>query len=89
MKDPKTGKRPRIKKEKRYTDSEIELARKKFMGKKVRVKKYKGSDGRVSDWVGNCYFLGYNKYLPSWGFQITINRTPLSNIRLDQIELEK
>lgn len=92
MKDPKTGKRPRIKrvaeakKTDRIPESELDVARKKFMGKKVRLKNHKGNYG-IKTWVGTCNFLGYNENLPSWGLQVTIERTPLNHIKLDQLEL--
>ena len=33
-----------------------------FKGKRISVK-----DGKGETWVGECYFIGHNPYLPSWG----------------------
>lgn len=87
MKDPITGKRPRIKK--RLSKDKLQSLRQKFMGKRVRIKNYKFVYGDVSDVVGVVTFLGYNRFFPSWNLQVTVNRLPLQNISLDQIELEE
>ncbi len=54
----------------------------KFLGKKVRV-----IDSKGDEWVGKCEFIGYNKYLPSYGFQVTVNRTPITNVDPSKVEL--
>lgn len=52
-----------------------------FIGKKIKLE---GDGGKH---VGLCKFIGYNKYLPSWNLQVTLNRTPISNVKLSSIEL--
>ncbi len=56
--------------------------RDKFLGKKVRV-----IDSNGEEWIGKCEFIGYNKYLPSYGFQVTVNRTPITNLNPDNVSL--
>ncbi len=59
----------------------IENLRKSILGKRVEVKT---SDIHI---VGICQFFGYNPYLPLWGLQVTVNRTPVTNLELSQIKL--
>jgi hypothetical protein len=66
----------------RITEEHIETLREKFMGKRISFETESG--GR---WVGTCEFLGYNDFLPSWGFQITIDRTPVQHVKPDSINL--
>ncbi len=54
----------------------------KFLGKKVIV-----IDSYGDEWVGICNFIGYNPYLPSYGFQVTIGRTPVTNVDPSKIEI--
>lgn len=61
---------------------QIEKMREQFMGKRISVETEKGEI-----WVGTCQFLGYNTYLPSWGFQITLDRTPISHVKPESIKL--
>lgn len=61
---------------------QIEKMREKFMGKRISIENEKGER-----WVGTCQFLGYNDYLPSWGFQITLDRTPISHVKPESIKL--
>jgi len=56
--------------------------REKFLGKKVVV-----IDSKGEEWVGRCEFIGFNPYLPSYGFQVTINRTPITNVDPFKVEL--
>lgn len=53
-----------------------------FKGKRISV-----VDGKGETWVGECYFIGHNPYLPSWGLQVTLGRTPISNVILSSIKL--
>lgn len=55
---------------------QIEKMREQFMGKRVSVETKKGER-----WVGTCQFLGHNDYLPSWGFQVTLDRTPIQHVK--------
>lgn len=61
---------------------QIEQMKEKFLGKRVVFKTHNGKR-----WVGKCTFLGHNEYLPSWGFQVTIDRLPLPHVIPDTIEL--
>ena len=53
-----------------------------FKGKRISVK---GNGGET--YVGNCYFIGYNPNLPSWGLQVTLDRFPISNVILSSIKI--
>jgi hypothetical protein len=52
-----------------------------FIGKRISVI---GDVGKV---VGICDSLGYNEFFPSWGFQVTISRMPVSNVKTNSIHL--
>ena len=64
------------------TQEQIDKMREQFMGKRIS---FKTEDGK--DWVGKCEFLGYNSFLPSWKFQVTINRTPVSHVKPETIKI--
>ena len=53
-----------------------------FKGKRISVV---GNNGQT--YVGNCYFIGHNPYLPSWGLQVTLDRHPISNVVLSSIKI--
>lgn len=53
-----------------------------FKGKRISVK-----DGKGETWIGECYFIGHNPHLPSWGLQVTLDRTPISNVILSSIKI--
>lgn len=61
---------------------QIEKMREQFMGKRISVETEKGEK-----WVGTCQFLGYNDYLPSWGFQVTLDRTPVQHVKPKTIRI--
>jgi hypothetical protein len=61
---------------------QIEKMKEMYIGKKITFK-----DGKNETWVGTCEFFGYNPHLPSWGLQITINRTPTQNVKPETIKL--
>lgn len=61
---------------------QIEKMKERFMGKRISVETEEGER-----WVGTCQFLGYNSYLPSWGFQMTLDRTPISHVKPESIKL--
>ena len=63
-------------------EDQIEKMREEFMNKRISFK-----DGKGEKWIGTCQFLGYNKYLPSWGFQITIDRTPIQHVKPETIKI--
>lgn len=52
-----------------------------FLGKKIQVENSKGK------WVGVCQFIGPNPFFESWGLQVTLDRTPITNVKLKSIEL--
>jgi len=66
---------------KRLDQATVDKMRDKFIGKRISVI---GDVGKV---VGKCDFLGYNEFFPSWGFQVTINRMPVSNVKINSIRL--
>lgn len=53
----------------------------KFLGKRVMVKTKIGKIGGV------CQFIGNNEYIPSFGLQITVDRMPITNIKIQDITL--
>jgi hypothetical protein len=59
------------------TVEQLGTAEKKFLGKRVKIREY----------VGILQFLGYNKYLPSWGLCATVDRMPIQNVKLEEITL--
>jgi hypothetical protein len=52
-----------------------------FLGKKVSIQNDKGR------YVGICQFIGYNEFFPSWNFQVTLDRTPFSNVKIKSVHL--
>jgi hypothetical protein len=63
------------------TNSEISLLRNKFIGNKVELI---GDGGRF---VGVVDFIGYNEHLTNYGFQVTIDRMPVTNVKPNSIKL--
>jgi len=63
-------------------EEQIEKMREQFMGKRISLDTEQGIG-----WVGTCQFIGYNKYLPSWGFQVTLDRTPIQHVIPESIKL--
>lgn len=61
-------------------EEQIKELKDKFIGKRISVK---GDGGRF---IGTCDFLGYSHF-ESWGFQVTIDRTPVSNVKIESIHL--
>ncbi len=59
----------------------IEHMREQFVGKKIS---FEGDGGKF---IGICDSMGYDPYFESWGFQITISRMPVINVRIKSIEL--
>jgi len=48
-----------------------------LIGKKVKIRGI----------AGDCSFIGYNEWLPSWDLQITIGRMPIPNIKITEIKV--
>ena len=42
--------------------------------------KYLGKRVEYNNISGDCTFIGYNSHLPSWGLQLTIERTPIQHV---------
>jgi len=57
----------------------------KFLGKKITVPFDKGVGANTL--TGKCTFIGYNPLLPTWGLQVTIERTPVTNVNHSSIRL--
>jgi hypothetical protein len=77
----------------RLTDDTIKAMRAMLLGNRVKVTGCKSKNlmpdctynfGNV---VGECTFFGYNPHFPTFGLQITVDRMPLTNINISQIEL--
>ena len=66
---------------KRLDQLTIDKMRSNFIGKRISVTNDKNTV------VGICDSLGYNEFFPSWGFQITISRMPVSNVKTNSIHL--
>ena len=65
----------------RISEDILEEIRKEIMGKKDICENYEGEH------VGICQFFGYNSFFPSWELQITLSRTPVTNVKLSSIRL--
>jgi hypothetical protein len=61
----------------RISQEQIEQLRLALVGKRVRVR----------NMAGICKYFGYNEYIPSFGLQVTIERTPVTNLKLTDITL--
>ena len=68
----------------RLNEQQVQKLKDKFMGKRVSFLDKKGER-----FIGQCEFIGYNDFLPSWEFQITINRMPVSHVRPETIREEQ
>lgn len=55
-----------------------------FLGKIIEL-----TDSKGQKWAGICEFIGTNPFIPSWGLQVTIGRTPITNVRINDIHLIK
>ena len=64
------------------SESVIEQLREMFLHKKIVV-----LDSHGDRWVGECNFIGLNPFILSWGLQVTINRTPVTNVQIKNISL--
>ena len=75
----------------KLNEQQIKHLQDKYLGKRIRVP-YSNNTGfgivRKDDFlVGKCEFIGYNPFFPSWGFQVTISRTPVINVDPSKIQL--
>jgi hypothetical protein len=64
-----------------------------LLGKRVKVtgckSKYPMPDGtyNLGNVIGECTFFGYNQHFPEFVLQITVDRMPLFNINILQVNL--
>lgn len=74
-------------KEEKIPETTIQQLREQLIGKTVSVtgQRYRGRDIGVI--IGTCEYFGYNEVLEDWGLQITIDRMPLSNVSISQINI--
>lgn len=56
--------------------------RESLIGSKVKCVTESGSKHQ-----GICTFFGYNKFFPSWGIQLTLDNFPVTNVKLNTIEI--
>ena len=63
--------------EERISEETLDELRKQILGKKIEVR----------DNGGICEYFGYNKYLPTYGLQVTIGRMPITNLKLTEIKV--
>lgn len=68
----------------KISDEEIKRLSDEFLGKRVDVR-----DERGVRHTGTLDFVGYNRFLPEWGFQVTLSRTPHDHVVPESIELHK
>ena len=59
----------------------LDILKDQFLGKKLSIKTIKGN------FVGKCTFIGPNEFFPSFGLQITLDRTPVTNVEIKNIKL--
>lgn len=62
---------------KKLTDEQVKALQDKFLGKRIT---YMGMTGK-------CEYLQYNPFLPSWGLQLTIERTPIQHVDPKKIRI--
>lgn len=67
---------------KKLSYEELQSMTDKFLNKKISL-----VDRNGKTWIGNCQFLGYNRYMESWGLQVTLDRTPITHINSTSIKL--
>jgi hypothetical protein len=65
------------------TDTTAEILKNQFLGKKISL-----LDSKGIRWVGKCEFIGPNPFIPSWELQVTIGRTPITNVQIKSIKIE-
>ena len=79
--------------ERKLNEATVAAMQLMLLGKRVKVTGCKSKnpmpDGsyNLGNVIGECTFFGYNPHFPSFGLQITVDRMPLTNIDISQIEL--
>lgn len=77
----------------RLSDATVTAMQQMLLGKRVKVTGCKSRnpmpDGsyNLGNVTGECTFFGYNPHFPSFGLQITVDRLPLTNVNIAQINL--
>ena len=66
----------------RISDQEQQDLKDKFLNQRISV-----IDSKGTKWVGECSFIGYNEFFPSFNFQVTIDRTPVPNVIINSIHI--
>lgn len=61
--------------EHQLTQQQINDLKRRFQGERVSL-----IDGKGEKWVGRVDFIGYNPYFPTWELQVTLERTPITNV---------
>ncbi len=64
------------------TQHQIQQLQEQFLGKRIA---FKDSKGEL--FIGDCQFIGYNTFIPEWGFQVTIDRLPVRHVNPSTIKL--
>lgn len=63
----------------------------KFLGKRIKLPWINNTGyGIVQDndsITGICGFIGYNKHMPNWGLQVTIDRTAITHVDYTKIQI--
>ena len=59
----------------------LDVLKEQFLGKRVSIGTPKGK------FAGVCNFIGHNEFFPSFGLQVTIDRTPVTNVEIKNIKL--
>lgn len=75
----------------KLNNEQIKALQDKFLGKRIRIPCNNttgfGINVPGSTVTGVCFFIGYNPHCPSWELQVTLNRTPYTNVDHTKIEL--
>lgn len=71
----------------KLTEQQIKELQDKYQGKIVELSWVSYQGRNLGSVRGECYFIGYNPYLPKFGLQVTINRTPYTNVDLKNLKL--
>lgn len=67
----------------------IKQLQNKYLGKTITIPFVREGKIYNEDTItGICNFIGPNSHLPKWELQITIDRTPISNVDYTKIKLK-
>jgi hypothetical protein len=62
-------------------DKILKQIRDDLVGKRICI-----IDEKLGKLCGICSFIGYNEWFPEWELQVTIDRMPVTNVKLNKIE---